>query len=112
MARGGLYWYDGAHVRRFQSRLRVYNIYDRTDVRYKSSRNPQLRGSMSRSEMSQRSLLRSVTEGKMTDVVAEVHCPSGFNLRNVLVTRESIWRVCGYGTSPTDRYLDDQVQMP
>ena len=27
MARGGLYWYDGAHVRRFQSRLRVYNIY-------------------------------------------------------------------------------------
>ena len=48
----------------------------------------------------------------MTDVVAEVHCPSGFNLRNVLVTRESIWRLCGYGTSPTDRYLDDQVQMP
>lgn len=81
-------------------------------MRYKSSWNPQLRGSMSRSEMSQRSLLRSVTEGKMTDVVAEVHCPSGFNLRNVLVTRESIWRVCGYGTSPTDRYLDDQVQMP
>ena len=30
MARGGLYWYDGAHVRRFQSRLRVYNIYGTT----------------------------------------------------------------------------------
>ena len=34
MARGGLYWYDGAHVRRFQSRLRVYNIYGYTAFHY------------------------------------------------------------------------------
>ena len=35
MARGGLYWYDGAHVRRFQSRLRVYNIYDSAQSKMK-----------------------------------------------------------------------------
>ena len=54
-------------------------------------------------------LLRSATEGKLTDVVAEVQCPSALNLRSVLVSRESLWRLCGYGASPADRYLDDQV---
>ena len=61
--------------------------------------------------MSQESLLRSATVGKMTDVVAEVHCGSGVNLRNVLVTRESLWRLCGYGALPAHRYLDDQVDI-
>ena len=50
--------------------------------------------------MSQESFLRSATVGNMTDVVAEVHCGSGVNLRNVLVTRESLWRLCGYGALP------------
>ena len=34
MAQGGLYWYDGAHVRRFQSRLQVYNSNNRGPIRH------------------------------------------------------------------------------
>ena len=60
-------------------------------------------------KMSQQSLLRSATHGNMTDVVAEVRCGAGVNMRNVLVTRESLWRLCGYGALPVYRYLDDQV---
>ena len=39
---------------------------------------------ISSSEMSGKSFLRSATEGKLTDVVAEVRCPSALNLRSVL----------------------------
>ena len=28
----------------------------------------------------------------------------------VIVTRESLWRLCGYGSTSADRYLDDQVR--
>ena len=44
-------------------------------------------------------------------MTAEVDCASGFNLRNVLVTGESLWCLCGYSTSPVDRYLDDEVKL-
>lgn len=46
----------------------------------------------------------------MTDILAEVSCSSSFNMQSVLVSRESLWRLCGYGLSSTDRYLDDQVK--
>ena len=28
-----------------------------------------------------------------------------------IVTRESLWRLCGYGTTSADRYIDDQVSL-
>ena len=47
----------------------------------------------------------------MTDIIlAEVSCSLSFNMQSVLVSRESLWRLCGYGLSSTDWYLDDQVK--
>ena len=38
----------------------------------------------------------------MTDILAEVSCSSSFNMQSVLVSRESLWRLCGYGLSSGD----------
>ena len=38
-----------------------------------------------------------------------VQCPKTFNLSSVIVNRESLNRLCGYGATTINRYLDDQV---
>ena len=48
----------------------------------------------------------------MTDILAEVSCSSSFNMQSVLVSRESLWRLCGYGLSSTDRYLGKAYDFP
>ena len=48
-------------------------------------------------------MLRNVTS---TGNMHECHYSSSFNLRSIVVTRESIWRLCGHGATATDRYLD------
>ena len=30
---------------------------------------------------------------------------------DVVMTRETLWHLCGYGVSPVDRYLDDLVNI-
>ena len=30
---------------------------------------------------------------------------------HVVATRETLWRLCGYGASPVDRYLNDLVNI-
>ena len=59
----------------------------------------------------QSSLRVCATEGNMSDTIAVIRCSSMFNMRNVIVTRESLWRLCGYGTISADRYIDDQVSL-
>ena len=43
------------------------------------------------------------------DSVLSINCSSSYNLRSLVVTRESIWHLCGYGATAADRHLDDQV---
>ena len=47
--------------------------------------------------------------GKAEDLIARINCSPRFNMRNVLVTRDTLFRLGGYGTTACDRYLDDQV---
>ena len=47
----------------------------------------------------------------MHDSVLTINCSSNYNLRSLVVTRESIWRLCGYGATAADRSLDDQVSI-
>ena len=57
-------------------------------------------------------MLRDITStGNMHDSVLTINCSSNFNLRSLVVTRESIWRLCGHGETAADRYLDDQVSI-
>ena len=48
--------------------------------------------------MSFESVLGAVSAGgNMKDTVSRIRCGTGFSMRSVLVTRESLWRLCGYG---------------
>ena len=63
-----------------------------------------------RHKMSFESVLRAVfAGGNMKETVSRIRCGTGFSMRSVLVTRESLWRLCGYGATASERYLDDQV---
>ena len=74
---------------------------------------PQLRESVKLyTAMSVQSSLRvCATGGNTSDTIAVIRCSSMFNMRNVIVTRESLWRLCEYGTTSADRYIDDQVSV-
>ena len=54
--------------------------------------------------------LKSCLKGDGKAPLATVRCSDNFNMRSVIVTRESLWRLCGYGSTSADRYLDDQVR--
>ena len=41
--------------------------------------------------------------------IMTVQCPKTFNLSSVIINRESLNRLCGYGATTISRYLDDQV---
>ena len=51
------------------------------------------------------------TTGRDDDTIAYIRCLPLFSMRGVVVTRETLWRSCGYGASPVDRYLDDMVNI-
>ena len=51
------------------------------------------------------------TTGRDDDTIAYIRCSPLFSMRGVVVTRETLWRSCGYGASPVDRYLDDLVNI-
>ena len=34
-----------------------------------------------------------------------------YSVCDVVTTRETLWRLCGYGVSMVDRYLDDLVNI-
>ena len=44
--------------------------------------------------------------GREDDTIVHIPCPPLFSMRSVVATRETLWRLCGYGVSPVDRYLD------
>ena len=56
------------------------------------------------------SSLKSCLKGDGKAPLATVRCSDNFIMRSVIVTRESLWRLCGYGSTSADRYLDDQVR--
>ena len=43
--------------------------------------------------------------------ILAIHCSHRFHLHSLVVTRESIWRLYGYGMNVDDRYLDDLVSI-
>ena len=47
--------------------------------------------------------------GKSTETIATLNCPQNFNLKRLIITRESLKRLCGYAIDSPGRYLDDQV---
>ncbi len=47
-----------------------------------------------------------VNDGTSDDSIARI---TSFNMHNVIVTRETLFRLSGYGVTACDRYLDDQV---
>ena len=53
--------------------------------------------------------LRKCCDGASDAIIASVKCPKNFSLNSVLVTRESLNRLCEYGSDISSRYLDDQV---
>ena len=53
--------------------------------------------------------LKACCRGNENATIATIKCPENFNLKSVLITRESLFRLCGFGDTPTIRYLDDQV---
>ena len=55
--------------------------------------------------------LKSCCRGKENATIATIKCSENFNLKSVLITRESLFRLCGYGDTTTSRYLDDQVSV-
>ena len=59
----------------------------------------------------ERTLRDIVDGGDEHDPIAQINCPPTFNLRTATTTRETLWRLAGYGTSPPDRYLDDLVSI-
>ena len=62
--------------------------------------------------MSIETLLQAVaSSGNGHDSILAIHCSHRFNLHSLVVTRESIWCLCGYGMNVDDRYLDDLVSI-
>ena len=62
--------------------------------------------------MSIETLLKRITStGTMHNVVLTTYtrCSISFNMCSLIVTQESLRRLCGYGLTAGDRYLDDQV---
>jgi len=57
------------------------------------------------------SALRGVLRrGERDDPLARIRCPGPcFNQRSVIVTRDTLFRVSGFGATTHQRYLDDQV---
>ena len=53
--------------------------------------------------------LRSCCNGDRNATVASLQCPKDFNLNSVFITRESLYRLCGFGPDAYSRYVDDQV---
>ena len=55
-------------------------------------------------------MLRDITStGNMHDSVLTINCSSNLNLLSLVVTRKSIWRLCGHGARAAIRYLEDLV---
>ena len=62
--------------------------------------------------MSIETLLQEVaSSGNGHDSILAIQCSHRFNLHSLGVSRESIWRLCGYGINVDDRYLDDLVSI-
>ena len=65
--------------------------------------------------MSFASALRGVLrKGERDDPLARIPCCPGscFNQRSVIVTRDTLFRVSGFGAITHQRYLDDEVGTP
>ena len=55
-------------------------------------------------------VLDAILKGDLEDSIAKIHCSPIFNMRTVIVTRDSLRRMSGHGSSPSERYLDDLVR--
>ena len=49
----------------------------------------------------ERTLRDIVDNGDEHDPIAQINCPPTFNLRTATTTRETLWRLAGYGASLT-----------
>ena len=44
-------------------------------------------------------------------ILSFIYSVHHYSVCGVVTTRETLWRLCGYGVSPVDRYLDDLVNI-
>ena len=57
----------------------------------------------------QDSLKSCCRDGDGNATIVTISCPPNFNMKSIIVSRESLHRLCGYGETTASRYLDDQV---
>ena len=61
---------------------------------------------------SQRDVLNNLClYGDKDATIVSIECPQEHSMNTVIVTRESVARLCGFGSTLSSRYLDDQVQL-
>ena len=61
---------------------------------------------------SQRDVLNNLClDGDKDATIVSIECPQEHSMNTVIVTRESVARLCGFGSTLSSRYLDDQVQL-
>ena len=61
---------------------------------------------------SQRDVLNNLClHGDKDATIVSVECPQEHSMNTVIVTRESVARLCSFGSTLSSRYLDDQVQL-
>ena len=49
--------------------------------------------------------------GDKDATIVSIECPQEHSMNAIIVTRESVARLCGFGVTLSSRYLDDQVQL-
>ena len=61
---------------------------------------------------SQRDVLNNLClHGDKDATIVSIECPQEHSMNTVIVTRESVARLCGFGSTLSSRYLYDQVQL-
>ena len=58
-----------------------------------------------------RSSEKYICNWREDDTIVHIRCPPLFSVQSVIATHETLWRLCGYGVSPVERYLDDLVNI-
>ena len=61
---------------------------------------------------SNRDILNNLSlHGDKDATIVSIECPQEHSMNAIIVTRESVARLCGFGVTLSSRYLDDQVQL-
>ena len=48
-------------------------------------------------------------QGDQYTTICTTKCPKDHNMKSVIISQDSLYRLCGFGSTAASRYLDDQV---